>query len=66
MAPSKSLLEDIFEVLEVDPDGKKFDKGALYQFDKEILNTFTMLYALIAYRQIPNDKSNFSVRNSLI
>lgn len=26
---SKSqLLEDIFEVLEKDPDGKKFDKGA--------------------------------------
>jgi len=24
---NKSLLEDIFEVMEVDPDGKKFDKG---------------------------------------
>ena len=22
------ILEDVFEVLEVDPDGKKFDKGA--------------------------------------
>ena len=24
---NKALLEDIFEILEVDPDGKKFDKG---------------------------------------
>ena len=23
-----NLFEDIFEVLDVDPDGKKFDKGA--------------------------------------
>jgi hypothetical protein len=26
-ARNKNILEDIFEVLEVDPDGKKFDKG---------------------------------------
>ena len=25
---NRTILEDIFEVLEVDPDGKKFDKGA--------------------------------------
>ena len=24
---ARTILEDIFEVLEVDPDGKKFDKG---------------------------------------
>ena len=28
-ARNKNILEDIFEVLEVDPDGKKFDKGML-------------------------------------
>ena len=26
-----SLFDDIFEVLEVDPGGKKFDKGALLE-----------------------------------
>jgi len=27
MSKSITTLEDIFEILEVDPDGKKFDKG---------------------------------------
>lgn len=27
MAANQGKFEDIFEVLEVDPDGKKFDKG---------------------------------------
>ena len=28
MSKGPQLLEDLFEVLEMDPDGKKFDKGA--------------------------------------
>ena len=63
MAPSKSLLEDIFEVLEVDPDGKKFDKGALYRLTKK---NSEYVIQCIDYRQIPYDKSNYSMRNSLI
>lgn len=31
---NKALLEDIFEVMEVDPDGKKFDKGMLVLFNQ--------------------------------
>jgi hypothetical protein len=32
MSKSNTTLEDIFEILEVDPDGKKFDKGWLVIF----------------------------------
>jgi hypothetical protein len=32
MAVHQGKFEDIFEVLQVDPDGKKFDKGILLKY----------------------------------
>jgi hypothetical protein len=32
-----ALLEDIFEILEIDPDGKKFDRGTILGFVSELI-----------------------------
>ena len=60
MSRSNTTLEDIFEILEVDPDGKKFDKGCLFIFSLHFycccctcsisnalfLNAFMVIFAL--------------------